>query len=432
MTTVEDIMMKVGVNTSELSKLRNVRDEFGRFTNMTKAYNKIIMSQQRQQKLTNELFKGTAQRLINMESKIKKVKVGFLSTLFAGNQIKQFFESLIRPSLDVVGVFDVLGSTLEITFLPTALILLDWALMFMDIMLSLPEPIQLLIGGITLLGAAFGSFLVFAATFEYIFGTGLITVITDFVAFLGEVFGFGVFGALILAAIALIISFVDAWKNNFGNIQGWVKVIWESVKAIFKDIKDIFSGFIDIVVGIFTGNTNKVEEGFKKMFSGLANIVTDIVNLIVGILATLGLSILNAMGNAIKVAVNLIIDGINWLSKKANDTFGTNFGTIGNFGYAYKLKESGIEVSKGVADLAKSYNLLPPGTATKYASGGVVPYTQMALVHQGETITPANQTLNFSPTINISGGSDSIIEAIKRELGQAWQHELSRLARPSG
>ena len=77
--------------------------------------------------------------------------------------MKRFFQGLLQPALDIVGVFDVFTTTLQILFLPVALQILDWALWLMDRVGGLSEFWKKFIGWVALGGVILGTALTIAS-----------------------------------------------------------------------------------------------------------------------------------------------------------------------------------------------------------------------------------------------------------------------------
>ena len=79
------------------------------------------------------------------------------------------------------------------------------------------------------------------------------------------------------------------WKAFFESIGN-------DVRRIIEDIKNILQGLITFLVGAFTNDAQKVNDGLMQMFKGTANLVLGIVG---------GM-------------VNVLIKGLNWLTSQMN------------------------------------------------------------------------------------------------------------------
>lgn len=323
----------------------------------------------------------------------ERFKMELLSLGFGFQMINQAMMGLLSPAFETVGVFEVLATMLQITFLPIAMFLLEFILLpMLELFSIIPEPIQFMIGAIVGLVAAIaslGSVASFMGLFidKFVAGITLIKqIFAPFISFLTPAF-MAIVAVLAIVVIA-IVGFFRAWKENFGRIRDWVQVIVGGITQAIGGIKKVISGIIDFFVGIFTGDTSKIKEGFTKFFGGIADIFSGIFKTFLGTIVTLGLSLLR---------------GIIMLLPQPLEKLVLKF---------FKLDEK------------------PKGSNQ---TGGVIPYTGLYKLHRGETVLPPEQNLNFSPTINITGGSGmdaiSISRMIKMELNQTWAAELGRLAR---
>ena len=101
------------------------------------------------------------------------------------------------------------------------------------------------------------------------------------------------------------------FKNIFKNAWDYVKSIFSTFTEFFNGliggVKKIFSGFTDFITGIFTGNWKKAWEGVKKIFKGVWDTFYAIV----------------------KLPINLIIDGVNFLWKNIYNAISSIVNTVG-------------------------------------------------------------------------------------------------------
>lgn len=87
-----------------------------------------------------------------------------------------------------------------------------------------------------------------------------------------------------VTVVPLIIFWVQSLYEGVKIFIDLLVALWvvfgESVKTILNGIISTVSGFIILLVGVFTGNKTKVEDGFRLMLSGLVGIVEGIINAI--------------------------------------------------------------------------------------------------------------------------------------------------------
>lgn len=381
--TVEEILIKVGVDIDELDKLDNASD--GIATTSKKLA--------RGQALANAQFKKANKQIREIMGASKQFKMELLSLGFGFAMISSAMNALLQPAFNTVGIFELFSTMLQVTFLPIALFVLNYIMIpLLNFFMSWPESIQLVVGalvGLVAVLAAIAGPIAFLGLFADSFLKGwaiLGKMITPIITTIWNIikFFFTGIGLLIAVVILAVVGFWLAWKTNFGRIRDWVTVIWEGVKKIIKGIKDAIGGLIDIFVGFFTLDGEKIKKGFSKLFNGVKDIIEGIIQSIVGVIATLGLSLLR---------------GIIALVPKS----------VRNF----VAKALGIENKEDTKQ-----------------TGGYIPHTGLYKLHRGEEVIQSNQTLNFAPIITInSTGSSLDYERIKMTLSQQFAAELGRLSR---
>lgn len=153
----------------------------------------------------------------------------------------------------------------------------------------------------------------------------------------------------------IVKPFIDTFFVYFGNqINNFIKV--------FKGITDVVRGVLDVLNGLFTGDGQKIRDGFTRIFSGLGDIV--------------------------KNSFNIVIDNINGAMRQ--------FNTLGN---AFENLTGGkINVADipALPKLAQGGSIIPPGynndTFPLFGPGGRL----LAMAQSGERIdvVPRNQVSN--------------------------------------
>jgi hypothetical protein len=103
----------------------------------------------------------------------KRFHMELLSVMFAGMALERTMSNLLQPSQDLVGNFDILNTTLAVTFLPTALDVQDTLLTISDTLMNLPEGTQRTIGTFVLVGEGAGTAAAFVGQLGLaVFGLG--------------------------------------------------------------------------------------------------------------------------------------------------------------------------------------------------------------------------------------------------------------------
>jgi len=334
-----------------------------------------------------------------MTGNFRRFQAQLLSVLFFGLALSAFFGSLLKPALQLVGIFELWSNLLAIFFLPIALALLPVFLEFMKFFLQLSEPMQLAIGFFILFGFILGKLLFLIG----VFGLGiaglqlawirLAPVLAKIMGLLGAPF-------LVILAIltAVVIGFWLAWKTNFAKIRDWTQVIFDGLKQFFGGIIDFFKGWWKFVSGLFTGNEDKVVEGFLQMGAGIKKAFKAAGKIILGLLVVIGISVLRfflALGKGI---VNAVVTGAKLAVKAVR-------------GFAGRVRQK-ITGSR--------------------QSGGFIPRDGLFRLHAGETVIPAGQTINFNPSIIVnvkSGEEGGMIDRLRSEINESFARGVGDLAR---
>ena len=117
----------------------------------------------------------------------------------------------------------------------------------------------------------------------------------------------------------------DVWTEAFGKwdlaVYGVTQTfygLWEQITGFFE----FFKGLWDFIIGLITGDTDRMKKGFVEMLDGLWKIIDGTKNFIVGVWNTL-------IGVA-KGAVITICEWIDWLKEKGIEIFWKLAGIIGN------------------------------------------------------------------------------------------------------
>lgn len=224
--------------------------------------------------------------------------------------------------------------------------------------------IALVVGGLAVLVTGFNDVIKNGANLQ-----NVLTIIAGIIATgLGISLITGTWIPLLIAGIASIVVAIIAWQGNLEE---------------FADaFKHIFGGIADFLKGVFTGD---VELAVK----GIQNIVIGVVNAII---------------IAFESFVNTVIDGINWLIKKANSIAGA------------------VGIKKTIPEIQK----LDLGTIPYLAQGAVIPPNRefMAVLgdqKSGTNIeTPLSTMLEAFRTamrdMNMSGGQNEAYLVIDDEV----------------
>ena len=197
-----------------------------------------------------------------------------------------------------------------------------------------------------------------------------------------------------------------AFQEKFPAIANIVKNVYNTaIKPIVDGIKRVFGGLVDFIAGVFTGNWSRAWEGVKNIFKGAFDALVGIAK---------------APLNAIIGLINSAIDGLNsfdikipdWVPKWGGKNFSLNIPRIP------ALAEGGVATKPTLAMIGEgkeSEAVLPLSKLSGMLGGGA----------GGGSIS-----VNFAPTINISGGGGNVAADVQRGLKEgekSLKKELERL-----
>lgn len=169
--------------------------------------------------------------------------------------------------------------------------------------------------------------------------------------------------------------FAKDWTEVFGPVLGGaLNAFFVNMKDIWDSIMLMLKGVIDFVGGVFTGNWERTWNGVKEIFGGVFQML---------------LPIAKAPLNSVISLINGMIDGINWVVRKANSLSFTNpftgkhvgfhFGEIGSIPYLAKggilsqgsavVGEAGPELLTMMGNRAVVQPLTNQETNTSYLGG---------------------------------------------------------------
>ena len=155
--TTEEILIKVGVDVSELNKLGRTVE--GRFQKISVGSQRLA----KQQAKTNKMIEKANKNFKDILKTTKPFRMELLSVMFGAGALAGALGALLAPSFEAVDAFGILSDALEVTFLPTALRVQDWALGFFNTITNLNPLIKEGLGDGILWTAGFLALLSFEA-----------------------------------------------------------------------------------------------------------------------------------------------------------------------------------------------------------------------------------------------------------------------------
>lgn len=203
---------------------------------------------------------------------MKGFRMEMLGVMFFGMMMTNFFKGLLRPSLEAVGMFELLSTTLQVLFLPIALLLLDVFLPFLMFLINMSDETKLMIGKMVLLGIALGGMLFIFGSVALGIGSvilafsGLANLIDKFIPDL-NVLGFNV--SSVIEAFLLISVVKVAWQTFSGVANTLLEKIME-----LDFVRDLFEK-----LGIEIDDNKTPLENLKGAFSGFFTFIDEKFNL---------------------------------------------------------------------------------------------------------------------------------------------------------
>jgi phage-related protein len=305
--------------------------------------------------------------------------------MFAAMSVERSVGGIVKAQYDLFGITDLTASMWTDLMLPA---MEDISGPIMDIessIMNMPNGLKETVGwGVLFLNWGAKAFSIIAQIILAIGGIKIafpgifagLTKVGASITSLGEIFT-GVVSTVGIAVAAITILFVGmyvAWKNNFLGMKKIVSDLWDAVKLIFVGIADFFRGIMNIIRGLITGNFETMVFGIRQLFQGL-------LTFLVGIFRAIGNLVTAALIGAVTVTFNVVRTIINSIAFAIDKVLKiTKAGT-----FSWRLGDlNSVVGSLGIPS---------------FKDGGIMPYTGLAMLHQGERIIPNGQS---SPSINVT------------------------------
>lgn len=109
-------------------------------------------------------------------------------------------------------------------------------------------------------------------------------------------------GGIVVAAFGVLVGIINGVINAINPLIQTFAGLLTSVINIFTNIARFFTGFFDIVIGLFTGNQQRIEQGWSAMGQNIVGLVQNLVNGIV--------NLIKGLGATLSALVSGLIDGI--------------------------------------------------------------------------------------------------------------------------
>lgn len=308
--------------------------------------------------------------------------------------------------------FDVLKIQLGELFLPVLMKVANWLLKITNAVSNWAKENPRLAKTLGFAAAAVAGFLLLAGAFNIVKGAFMAMKVMMMTNPVG----------LILMGIAVLAAVIIA---NWDKIGPFFKRLWDGIKAVFAKawdwIKKWFLNFTPF--GLVIKHWSKIVTFFSDVWDKVKNVFNNFWEWIKSLPAKFfqaGVNIVNAIGEGIEAAANKAIDKVKQLAKDIRDFFPFSPAKRGPLMDIHKIKlVETIAANIKAAPMVNAVNNVARSTMGAIGGGGLTP----ALAGGGATI-------NYSPTINISGAgpqaklefeqllkthADTLMQIIKRQ-----------------
>ncbi len=269
------------------------RENIAKFGKNLRGFNDVMkqnMEGFKKQNKANVSMINTGAKLANNFRMITHGLRGFrmemLGVMFFGMGMQRFFTGLLKPALQLVGVFELWSIIMQLTFLDTALRVQEFLLGFMDFMIDLPRPIREAMGAFVLFGAGLGTLLFLVGMLSLGLGSLAIAWGTFVAVVLPLVVGVTAIGA----AVILLIGYFKSWGTISAEMRLTIQLVTLAVGLlalaigapfvaitaavvvaimlvidIIKEWEDIVLGFKQIWKRVFDALPEPVQKAIDKI-----------------------------------------------------------------------------------------------------------------------------------------------------------------------
>lgn len=228
------------------------------------------------------------------------------------------------------------------------------------------------------------------------------------------------------------------WEAHGEEIKNITRAIWEFIGDIINSALTIVRGILDVFIGLFTGDWQRMVDGLKEIWQGLWNAIKIIVSgawsLLSGAFSSLYNSISSWFSNLAKDALNWgknmisnLIDGIKSMVGKVKDTVKNVAKTVSDFlGFSSPTKEGPGKyadkwmpnmmnmLAEGIED--NMYKIKGAVNVTANTLGGVQrPDNTSSIVN---AISSALSGRDGDMTVIVKIGEDTITEKLVRNINR--------------
>ena len=326
--TEQQIIEFVFTARNEAKKV--LKDIEGSYSSIGKVGKNVIRTTSRLNKKTGEMISHYS--ILN--NKLPRFRMEMLSVMFFGMQLQRVFGSMIQPLMDLVGMTDLWNNTLIVLLEPVLMPVIEALIELMSILMSLPEPLKILIGSFVLLGFGLGSVLAWFGQLTL----GILGLQMAFPALTAQVGAFAT--SLGLTGLG-VLKFAGIFGGLVGTILLWKYLVQEWVSGSVR-MQNVSAGYFSVVIpgiGMIMNNLQLLRNLAREfggiwttVWEGLKNTTLSVINGIIGIIQTLinkikeAVSALSGIGGGIGGMISGVVGAI-----KGKKQMGGYIGTTGNY-----------------------------------------------------------------------------------------------------
>ena len=234
---------------------------------------------------------------------LRGFKMELLSVMFGAQMVAGAMFGLIRPALEAVGFFDLLGATLQLLFIPVAMALLELLLPLFTWVMNWSDATKMMVGKVVLLVAGLATLLAIGASLMLFVGgmilvfSGLFNIIAKLIPDI-DILGVNM-SSFIEAGLmfSVVTALFDTFKGIVNTVLGklleldFIVDLFNALGVSIDDNKTALENFKALAVGAWNKikeqiglNTDALGEGgllgsFKSLFPSIEDITKKVAEI---------------------------------------------------------------------------------------------------------------------------------------------------------
>jgi len=201
---------------------------------------------------------------------LRGFRMEMLGVMFFGMMLAKTFTQMLKPAMDMFGVFELWTVTLQVMFLPIMELIFPLLLGFMQFFINMPKELQVVIGIFALLMVGLGTFLMLIG--QLALGIGSFILILPILGAIGTIIGVV---TAVFAGLALIIAgIVQIFKGKFQGI-GLVLMGIGVILLLFIGWWALIPIAVGAAVYLIIKHWTSVKTFFLNMWEGIKTIFKD-------------------------------------------------------------------------------------------------------------------------------------------------------------